>query len=151
MKNLNGLTEQEYDLVFNTDWNKGNESEMSSLQRAMIHDLFLKYLRHYTQRISEEENNTIVRGFVDWFFCKKDIFIIMERIRTIEKFELVRYEKPTNRNIEPKYVYSIQLEGIDEVLVFESVEKINEVLQGKKIKYHYGANNTEILNLDITD
>jgi hypothetical protein len=65
MINLNGLTQEEYDLVFNTDWNKGNESTLPSLQRAMIHDLFLKYLRHYTKRIDEEENNSIVQGFVD--------------------------------------------------------------------------------------
>jgi hypothetical protein len=75
----------------------------------------------------------------------------MEKIRIIEKFELVRYEKPTNRNIEPKFYYSVQVEGIDEVLTFETTERIIEPLQGKKVKYQYNELNTEIINFDIVD
>jgi hypothetical protein len=64
MINLNGLTTEEYDLVFNTDWNKGNDSEMTSLQRAMIHDLFLKYLRYKPKEI-EKQTDTEPIGFIE--------------------------------------------------------------------------------------
>lgn len=29
--------------LFNTDWNKGNESEMTSLERARLNELYLEY------------------------------------------------------------------------------------------------------------
>ena len=65
MKKLFGLTEEEYDLVFNTDWNKGIDSEMKALDRARIHDIYLKYLHNFFKEKKEvmEENNVV--GFVD--------------------------------------------------------------------------------------
>jgi hypothetical protein len=39
---MNDLPEH-FKPLFNSDWNKGNNSTMTSLERARMHDLYLEY------------------------------------------------------------------------------------------------------------
>jgi hypothetical protein len=66
MKDLTSIPKK-YHSVFTTDWNKGNESQMTSLERMEIHNLFLEYNRWEIQKTIQsnrpvEEN--IIIGFV---------------------------------------------------------------------------------------
>lgn len=65
MKDLTKIPER-FHILFNSDWNKGDESEMTSLQRTEMHDLYLEYNRWSIQQaikpiIKEEPVNI---GFV---------------------------------------------------------------------------------------
>ena len=68
MKDLTNIPER-FHCLFLTDWNNGNESEMKSVERSQMGDLFLEYNRWDIQRIInskkpvQEENNMV--GFVD--------------------------------------------------------------------------------------
>jgi hypothetical protein len=50
-----------YDPIFNTDWNQGNNSILSSMERARIHQLYLDYL-HETTISTPTELEPQVRG-----------------------------------------------------------------------------------------
>lgn len=67
MKNLDTIPER-FHVLFTTDWNKGNESEMNSTQRGVMSELYLEYNRWNIQeairKSKPEEPETIV-GFVD--------------------------------------------------------------------------------------
>lgn len=67
MKDLSNIPER-FHILFMTDWNKGNESTMKSLQRADLADLYLEYNRWSVQQAirknKPEEPETMV-GFVD--------------------------------------------------------------------------------------
>lgn len=65
MKNLYGLTEEEYSLVFDTDWNAGPESKMSSMDRVRIHELYLKYLHNFFKEKKEFVEEKVIQGFID--------------------------------------------------------------------------------------
>jgi len=67
MKDLTNIPER-FHCLFLTDWNNGNESEMKSVERSQMVDLFLEYNRWDIQRIIDSkkpvyENNMV--GFVD--------------------------------------------------------------------------------------
>ena len=34
---------ERFHILFNTDWNKGNESEMTSTERGQLNELYLEY------------------------------------------------------------------------------------------------------------
>ena len=66
MKDLSTIPER-FHILFNSDWNKGNESEMISTNRSDINNLYLEYNRWVIQRalaskiVQEEE---VIMGFV---------------------------------------------------------------------------------------
>lgn len=66
MKDLTNIPER-FHILFNSDWNKGNESEMISTNRSDINNLYLEYNRWVIQRaltskiVQEEE---VIMGFV---------------------------------------------------------------------------------------
>lgn len=63
----------------------------------------------------------------------------------INNIELVKIEKPVNRNIPMKYFYNIFLEGIDNHLVIETSLRINsDELLGCSIKYELDSNTNEV-------
>ncbi len=64
MTELNNIPER-FHVLFNTDWNNGIESEMKSLQRGEMNELFLEYNKWDVQRIIDSKkivDDTIV-GF----------------------------------------------------------------------------------------
>jgi hypothetical protein len=66
MKDLTNIPER-FHILFNSDWNKGNESEMISTNRSDINNLYLEYNRWVIQQalaskiVQEEE---VIMGFV---------------------------------------------------------------------------------------
>jgi hypothetical protein len=50
MKDLTNLPKQ-FHVLFTTDWNNGNESEMNSIQRGRLSLLFLEYNKWDVQRM----------------------------------------------------------------------------------------------------
>ena len=50
MRDLTNIPER-FHVLFTTDWNKGNESEMSSLHRAELNLLYLEYNRWDIQQM----------------------------------------------------------------------------------------------------
>jgi hypothetical protein len=67
MKDLTNIPER-FHCLFLTDWNNGNESEMKSVERSQMGDLFLEYNRWDIQRMIDskkpvQQENMI--GFVD--------------------------------------------------------------------------------------
>ena len=66
MKNLENIPER-FHVLFTSDWNKGNESEMTSIQRVEMHDLYLEYNRWNIQQaikpiVKEDEEPNV--GFI---------------------------------------------------------------------------------------
>jgi hypothetical protein len=65
--NLNEIPER-FHVIFTTDWNDGNHSEMTSMQRAAINDIFLEYNKWKIQQILKQNSSTnedeIQLGFV---------------------------------------------------------------------------------------
>lgn len=67
MKDLTNIPER-FHVLFTTDWNKGNESEMKSVQRGDMNDLFLEYNRWAIReavRKAQPDDPEIMIGFVD--------------------------------------------------------------------------------------
>jgi hypothetical protein len=67
MKDLSNIPERFHSL-FLTDWNNGNESEMKSIDRSEMGDLFLEYNRWDIQRMIDSKKpvqKEIMVGFVD--------------------------------------------------------------------------------------
>ena len=67
MKDLSNIPERFHSL-FLTDWNNGNESEMKSIDRSEMGDLFLEYNRWDIQRmidLKKPVQKEIMVGFVD--------------------------------------------------------------------------------------
>jgi hypothetical protein len=67
MKDLTNIPER-FHCLFLTDWNNGNESEMKSVERSQMGDLFLEYNRWDIQRMIDskkpvQQENMV--GFVD--------------------------------------------------------------------------------------
>jgi len=67
MKDLTNIPER-FHCLFLTDWNNGNESEMKSIDRSEMGDLFLEYNRWDIQRMIDskkpvQQENMV--GFVD--------------------------------------------------------------------------------------
>jgi len=56
--------------------------------------------------------------------------------------KLIRVEKTFNKGKKDSYVYSLELEGIEDILLF-SVDKTfdSNALVGKKLKYRIGDDN----------
>ena len=82
MKNLE-LTPTKYHILFdvNNDWNKGNDSKMSSLERAGLHQLYLEYnqweiksnlklngsneeIEVFKGGFTEDKNENTIQGFI---------------------------------------------------------------------------------------
>jgi hypothetical protein len=67
MRDLTNIPER-FHVLFTTDWNKGNESKMNSIQRGQMGDLYLEYNRWEIQQSirnkKPDEPETMV-GFVD--------------------------------------------------------------------------------------
>lgn len=67
MKDLINIPER-FHILFTTDWNKGNESEMKSIQRGDMNDLYLEYnrwlIREAVRKSQPNEPENMV-GFVD--------------------------------------------------------------------------------------
>lgn len=68
MKDLSNIPE-EFHILFTSDWNKGTESKMTSLQRAEIGELYLKYNKYVIQQSlrpipKENQNDEVITGFV---------------------------------------------------------------------------------------
>jgi hypothetical protein len=67
MKDLTNIPER-FHCLFLTDWNNGNESEMRSIDRSEMGDLFLEYNRWDIQRMIDSKKpvqKEIMVGFVD--------------------------------------------------------------------------------------
>jgi hypothetical protein len=65
MKDLTNVPER-FHILFNSDWNKAEESEMSSTNKSQMNELFLEYNRWSIQkaiRSSIEEKEEIIQGF----------------------------------------------------------------------------------------
>lgn len=66
MKDLTNIPER-FHILFNSDWNKGNESEMTSTNRSDINKLYLEYNKWVIQQtlsskiVKDEE---VIMGFV---------------------------------------------------------------------------------------
>jgi hypothetical protein len=66
MKNLDTIPER-FHILFNSDWNKGVESEMTSMSKSDMNNLFLEYNRWNIQQalapklVQKEEINI---GFI---------------------------------------------------------------------------------------
>lgn len=69
----------------------------------------------------------------------------------IEKIELIKVEKPVNRDIPFKYFYNIFLEGIDDSLVIETHLQITNSAEfvGRSIKVEYDTNTNEVSKFDF--
>jgi len=67
MRDLTNIPER-FHVLFTTDWNKGNESKMNSIQRSDMGNLYLEYNRWEIQQSirknKPDEPETMV-GFVD--------------------------------------------------------------------------------------
>jgi len=50
MKNLDNIPER-FHILFSSDWNKGNESEMTSMSKSDMNNLFLEYNRWNIQQV----------------------------------------------------------------------------------------------------
>jgi hypothetical protein len=59
----------EFDCLFNTDWNKGNDSTMKAVERSLMNERFLKFLHKSlkeeinSKKIKKEEQLNV--GFID--------------------------------------------------------------------------------------
>ena len=66
MKDLTNIPER-FHILFSSDWNKGNESEMTSMNKSDMNNLYLEYNRWVIQQalaskiVQEEE---VIMGFV---------------------------------------------------------------------------------------
>jgi len=68
----------------------------------------------------------------------------------INNIELVKIEKPVNKNIPYKYFYNLLLEGIDDNLVIETHLRINsDELIGCSIKYELDKNTNEVSKFEF--
>lgn len=60
--------EDKYYECFNTDWNKGNDSKLTSMERVRIHALWLEHQHKTMKNLTPTNNDTIVElgtGFTD--------------------------------------------------------------------------------------
>lgn len=74
----------------------------------------------------------------------------MKYKQKIEKIELVKIEKPVNRNIPFKYFYNIFIEGINDSLLIETDLQINSLeFVGRSIKYELDKNTNEVSKFDF--
>jgi hypothetical protein len=66
MIDLTNIPER-FHILFSSDWNKGNDSSMNSVQRGLMNELFLEY-HHWDvkQKLSSKEINDdeIITGFI---------------------------------------------------------------------------------------
>lgn len=62
--------------------------------------------------------------------------------KKIIDFKLVKVEKSFNQQRAPKYIYNLQVEGIDDILIIESSKIISDNPVGFKIKYKLNEDNT---------
>ncbi len=68
----------------------------------------------------------------------------------INKIELIKVEKPVNRNIPVKYFYNIFMEGLDNSLVIETNLRINsDELLGCSIKYELDRDTNEVSKFEF--
>jgi hypothetical protein len=66
MKDLTSIPKK-YHSLFTTDWNKGNESKMTSLDRMEMNNLFLEYNRWEVKKMIDDKKpvqENIMIGFV---------------------------------------------------------------------------------------
>ena len=66
MKDLTNIPE-EFHILFTSDWNKGNESKMSSTERSELGNLYLKYNKWSIQQSINpvvKQKEEIITGFV---------------------------------------------------------------------------------------
>ena len=68
MNNLDNIP-KEYHILFTTDWNNGNNSSMSSIQRGELNELHLKYNRYMINQLlnpvpDKIENEPVTTGFI---------------------------------------------------------------------------------------
>lgn len=61
--------------------------------------------------------------------------------KKIIECKLVKIEKLYNQSYKQKFFYSLQLEGIDEILILESNERFTQDVTGSKIKYKLNSEN----------
>lgn len=52
--NLDEIPEK-FHILFNTDWNEGNESQMTSLRRAQMNELHLEYNKYQIQKALQQK------------------------------------------------------------------------------------------------
>jgi hypothetical protein len=67
-KDLTNIPEK-FHVLFTSDWNKGNESTMNSVQRGLMSELYLEYNRWSIQQAinpnpKDDESPQIISGFV---------------------------------------------------------------------------------------
>jgi hypothetical protein len=68
----------------------------------------------------------------------------------IENIELMKIEKPVNRNQLMKYFYNIKIEGIDDFLIIETHLQINsDELKGSSIKYELDNATNEVSKFEF--
>jgi hypothetical protein len=66
MKDLTNIPEK-FHILFNSDWNKGNESGMSSTNRSDINNLYLEYNKWVIQQTLSskiEKEEEVIMGFI---------------------------------------------------------------------------------------
>jgi hypothetical protein len=67
MKDLTNIPER-FHILFTTDWNKGNDSEMKSTERSILSDLYLEYNKWSVQEAikssSTKQKDETITGFL---------------------------------------------------------------------------------------
>jgi hypothetical protein len=63
---INEIPER-FHILFNEDWNNGNESEMTSLQRGRLNELYLEYNKYQIQKSIQQKRpkEEIIQGGFD--------------------------------------------------------------------------------------
>ena len=58
---------ERFHILFNSDWNEGNESEMTSLHRGNLNELYLEYNKYQTQKSLQQKKpkDEIIEGGFD--------------------------------------------------------------------------------------
>lgn len=60
--------------------------------------------------------------------------------KVILNCELIRVEKLYNQTEKQKYFYNLQIEGIDDLLLLETLNPVSDIV-GRKIKYKLNSEN----------
>lgn len=138
-------------------WQNVEETKLTSLQRVMLHNEWLKKQQEdvrkkiLEKKIKEEEH--IPGGFDDWFSLKRIYLLIMEskkkNLSTIEEVTLIKIERKYNTGAKQTYYYNIKVSDIEELLLIETTEPLSSNIVGSSLKYKFNKDKTELIDFDI--
>lgn len=65
--NLEEIPEK-FHILFNSDWNEGNESQMTAIHRSQMNELYLEYNKYQIKKSIQQEKNmkefeNVIGGF----------------------------------------------------------------------------------------